>query len=271
VSIVGELRRGRGVCTVLTGLATLTTILAGAHSPDRIVAGLLLVCVLPAAAFDGLRGARWMPSAAGDLRVMMVVGLGLVLVLAVGFVMAVSPLGLRPVPVSLGIFIAVVCVDAGARFRPPPPAPTIGRRSIVALAIFTFAGCLAAAAFVIARNGAMTRSQEESNVVAYVVPSSPGYQLVVSNGAQAAEKVSIVARSGRSRPHRPIVVLLPPGGRWTARLFIRRAQRTGQIRVNVRIVSGSERGRVLNLTAPTPRVARGSTAARRAARQRRRR
>ncbi len=239
----------RGSCTALALLSSVLVLTLPADDPLRPVAGLLLAGPLLAWSIDHLVRGRSRERPHAEVRWSIAIGFALIALLGVGLVLAVTPLDLKVVPMVIGLLLVIAACDLSSQSIPVGPALRRNPRMAV-WALSLVAVGLGVAAFVIARDSALSASRRQATAAAYLLQRGGRYQVVLTNPTATAQRFAVsVERSGVSPVH--LTSTLGPGKQ--LRLPLAMTSRRGRqpaFAVTATVTAGRQRGLTLHLTAP---------------------
>jgi hypothetical protein len=239
----------RGSCTALSLISAVLVLTLPASDPLRPLAGLLLAGPLPAWSIDRLVLARSRERPSAEVRWSLAVGFTLVAVVGVGLLLAVTPVELKVVPMVIGLLLVIAACDLSSAALPAGSALRRNPR-IAAWGLACVAVGLGVAAFVIARDSAVSASRRQSTAYAYLRGSGTRYQVVLANPTSAAQRFSVaVDRSGV----RPVQLTRVLDAGTQLRVPVATTSGRGRHRaftVTATVTAGPQRGLMLRLTAP---------------------
>ncbi len=239
----------RGSCTALSLLSAGLVLTLPASDPLRPLAGLLLAGPLPAWSIDRLVLARSHERPSAEIRWSLAVGFTLVAVVGVGLLLAVTPVELKIVPMVIGLLLLVAACDLSSGAIPAGSALRHSPR-VAAWGVDCAAVGLGVAAFVIARDSAVSASRTQATAYAYLIGSGTDYQVVLANPTSVTQRFSVaIDRSGV----RPVQLKSRLGAGSELRVPVATCSWRGRYRafaVTATVTAGPQRGLTLRLTAP---------------------
>lgn len=239
----------QGSCTALSLLSAVLVLTLPAGDPLRPLAALLLAGPLPAWSIDRLVLARSRERPSAEVRWSLAVGFTLVAVVGVGLLLAVTPVELKVVPMVIGLLLVIAACDLSSAALPAGSALRHNPRMAVWGLALVAVG-LGVAAFVIARDSAVSASRRQSTAYAYLFGSGTRYQVMLANPTSATQRFSVaVDRSGVS----PMQLTRVLDAGTQLRVPVATTSRRGRHRaftVTATVTAGPQRGLMLRLTAP---------------------
>src|SRR5581483_6938488 len=161
----------------------------------------------------------------------------------------VTPVELKVVPMVIGMLLVIAACDLSSSALPAGSAlwrnPRLASWGLTCVAVG-----LGAAAFLIARDSAVSASRKQSTAFMYLLGSGTRYQVVLANPTSAAQRFSVAVDRSGSRPVQLTSVL---GARMQLRVPVSTTSRRGRhlrFTVTATVIAGPQRGLTLRLTGP---------------------
>jgi len=191
--------RQAALLVLLAVLAALGATALPAATPLRILAGLALSLALPWLAASRLPVLRDSDVEGG--RIAGAGALAVALTILLGLLLSTDAAGIERSGIAIGL---VLVVAALAALGVPGPAPTplsrLRGRNLLGPALTALAIAIAIAAFVLARDRALTQAREETAYAAFLVENGEQLDVGVSNAANRPARFTVheVGQGGRT-------------------------------------------------------------------------
>jgi hypothetical protein len=246
---------------LLAGLATAGVLTLSAETPPRIVAGIVLILVLP-----WLAASRLSPLREGDLeggQISAAGALALASVVLLGLLLSTGGDGIATRGIAVGMLIVTTALAVlGSPGKRPLPRPRLDRRRALGLVLTVAAVAVAVLAFIIARDRALRQARQGTAYAAFLADDGERLDVGLTNstgraarftvrevGGEEGRKAAVTVPAGSTRKIEGFADR-PPDLRPGERLEPRRIE---PVRIRVTVTAAGRRvGRALDLSTYAP-------------------